>query len=63
LNAVLLFALLLAGGVVAAVLPQVAFLAASIDLRSDRGARGDQLVELGLQPVVSVLRKPSLGRL
>ena len=60
-DARLLLALLLAGGVVAAVLPEVALLAAGVDLGGDDRAVGDQLVELGLQPVVRVLGQPGGG--
>ena len=42
----LLLALLLAGGVVAAVLLEVALLAAGVDLGSDDGTVRDQLVQL-----------------
>jgi hypothetical protein len=49
--------------VIATVLAEVALLTTRVDLRRDGRTSGDQLVELGLQPVVSVLRKPGLGRL
>jgi hypothetical protein len=55
-----LLALLLPGGVVAAVLPEVTLLAARVDLRGDDRAVCDPLVELGLQPVVSLLGEPGL---
>src|SRR5690606_30386224 len=58
----LLLALLLLGGMVAAVFPQVAFLPAGVDLRRDDRPVGDQLVELGLEAVVSLLGEPD-GRL
>ena len=51
----LLLALLLAGGVVAAVLAEVTLLTAGVDLGGNGRPGCDQLVELGLQPVVSVL--------
>ena len=54
----LLLALLLAGGVVAAVLLEVALLASGVDLRGDDGAVRDQLVELVLEPVVGLLGQP-----
>jgi hypothetical protein len=62
-DARLLLALLLLGGVVAAVLPQVALFAPSVDLRGDRRSVGDELLELGLQTVVRVLGEPGGGRL
>ena len=57
-DAGLLLALLVLGGVVAAVLLEVALLAAGVDLRGHRRAAGHQLVELGLQPVVGFLGQP-----
>ena len=51
-DAGLLLALLLAGGVVSAVLAQVAFLAAVVDFRRDDRTIRDQLVELGLESVM-----------
>src|SRR6266516_1793793 len=54
----LLLALLLAGGVVTAVLPQVTLFASGVDLRGDHGPMRDELVEFGLQPVVRVLGQP-----
>src|SRR4029077_19805774 len=44
--------------VVAAVLAQVALLAAVVDLRSDDRSIGDQLIELGIQAVVCLLGQP-----
>ena len=57
-DAGLLLALLVLGGVVAAVLLEVALFAAGVDLRGHRRAAGHQLVELGLQPVVGFLGQP-----
>src|SRR6185312_9395575 len=52
-------ALLLLGRVVAAVLPQVAFLAGGLDLLSDLDAvRTLEILQLGLQTVVRILGKP-----
>src|SRR5690606_40239938 len=60
-DAGLLLALLLARGVVAAVLLEVALFAAGVDLSCDNRAVGDQLVESLLEPVVGFLGQP--GRL
>jgi hypothetical protein len=57
-DAGLLLALLVLRGVVPAVLLEVAFLAAGVDLRRHRRSAGHQLVELGLQPVVGFLGQP-----
>ena len=57
-DAGLLLALLLARGVVAAVLLEVALLAAGVDLGGDDGAVRDQLVEFVLEPVVGLLGQP-----
>ena len=54
-----LLRLLVAGGVIAAVLLQVAFLAAGIDLRREDRAVSDEVVELLLEAVVGVLGQPS----
>lgn len=51
-DARLFLALLLSGGVVTAVLAEVALLATVVDLGGDDGAVGNQLVQLRLQPVV-----------
>ncbi len=54
-----LLTLLLAGGVVPAVLPEIALVARGGDLRGDLGAtRTRQLVQLGLQLVVGLLGQP-----
>ena len=49
LDARLLLVLLLAGGVVAGVLLEVALLAALVDLGRDRGAVINELLQLGLE--------------
>ena len=55
-------ALLVFGGVVAAVLLEVALFAGGLDLLGDVGARGTaQLLELGAQPVVGLLGQPRGG--
>ncbi|CFE43634.1 Uncharacterised protein [Mycobacterium tuberculosis] len=51
-NAGLLLALLLAGGVVSAVLAQVAFFAAVVDFGGDDRAIRNQLVELCFESVM-----------
>ncbi len=51
-DAGLLLALLFAGGVVAAVLAQVALFAAVIDFGGDDRTIGDQVIELGLESVM-----------
>jgi hypothetical protein len=60
-DAGLLLALLLARGVVAAVLLEVALLAAGVDLGCNDRAVRDQLVEFLLEPIVGILGQP--GRL
>jgi hypothetical protein len=54
-DAHLLLALLLAGGVVAAVLAQVTLFPPGVDFRGDQGAVRDRAIEFCLQPVVRVL--------
>jgi hypothetical protein len=49
--------------VVAAVLLEVTLLAAGVDLRSDDGAVVDELLQLGLQPVVGLLGQPGHRRI
>src|SRR3954467_10760672 len=56
-------ALLLVWGVVAAVLLEVALLAAGVDLGGDDGAVVDQLVQFTLEPVVGLLGEPGHLRL
>src|SRR5699024_8585107 len=59
LDARLLMSLLLAGGVVAAVLLEVALVASSSDPRDDLSAAvGGQMLQFGLELVVSVLGQP-----